>query len=65
MSNEQYISANKITSKYDITSGTIRRWAEEGKIQFIRPNGTKRLYNVPPSAGGAGCCQTIWDFDSR
>lgn len=46
MQNEQYVSANKITSTYDLTSGTLRRWAEEGKIRCIRPSGTKRLYNL-------------------
>lgn len=43
---EKYISPNKITKKYDITSGTLRRWAESGKIRFIRPNGGKRLYYI-------------------
>ena len=44
--NEKYISPSKITKKYDITSGTLRRWAESGKIRFIRPNGGKRLYYI-------------------
>jgi putative resolvase len=49
--NNEYISANKITRKYDITSGTLRRWTEENKIRCIRPNpeslrGGKRLYNT-------------------
>jgi putative resolvase len=51
MNNELYISPSKITKKFDITSGTLRRWAEEGKIRCLRPNGTtnregKRIYNV-------------------
>ena len=46
MPNEQYVSANKITSTYDLTSGTLRKWAEDGKIRCIRPSGTKRLYNL-------------------
>lgn len=34
-----------------ITSGTLRRWAEQGKIRCLRPNGTserqgKRIYNI-------------------
>ena len=42
----QYVSPNKITLKYDVTSQTLRRWADEGKIAFIRPNNSKRLYNI-------------------
>ena len=43
---EQYVSANKITSQFDISTVTIRRWAEDGKIGFIRPNNSRRLYNI-------------------
>jgi predicted site-specific integrase-resolvase len=46
MNNEQYISPSRITSQFDITSGTLRRWAEEKKIRFLRPNGTRRIYNI-------------------
>lgn len=46
MESENYISPNKITKQYDITSGTLRRWAEEGKIRCLRPNGGKRIYNI-------------------
>lgn len=46
MDNENYISPNKITKQYDITSGTLRRWALSGKIRCLRPNGGKRIYNV-------------------
>ena len=46
MFNESYVAAKQITDKYDITSGTIRRWSEEGKIRCIKPNGVKRLYKV-------------------
>jgi DNA-binding transcriptional MerR regulator len=46
MDNENYISPNKITKQYDITSGTLRRWAENGKIRCLRPNGGKRIYNI-------------------
>ena len=31
------------TKQYDITSGTLRRWAEAGKIRCLRPNGGKRI----------------------
>ena len=46
MDTENYISPNKITKKYDITSGTLRRWSEAGKIRCLRPNGGKRIYNI-------------------
>ena len=46
MDNETYISPNKITKQYDITSGTLRRWSETGKIRCLRPNGGKRIYNI-------------------
>jgi len=43
----EYIAANKITKQYDISAGTLRRWAISGKIRFIRPNETgKRMYNI-------------------
>jgi putative resolvase len=46
MNNEQYISPQRITKQYDITSGTLRRWSEEGKIRCLRPNNGKRIYNA-------------------
>lgn len=51
MEKDVYISANKITKQFDVTSNTLRRWAEQGKIRFLRPNadnkrGGKRVYNV-------------------
>lgn len=46
MDNENYISPSKITKQFDITSGTLRRWSEEGKIRCLRPNGGKRIYNI-------------------
>jgi DNA-binding transcriptional MerR regulator len=46
MDNENYISPNKVTKQYDITSGTLRRWSEAGKIRCLRPNGGKRIYNI-------------------
>jgi hypothetical protein len=46
MDNDNYISPNKITKQYDITSGTLRRWSEAGKIRCLRPNGGKRIYNT-------------------
>jgi predicted site-specific integrase-resolvase len=46
MDTENYISPNKITKQFDITSGTLRRWSEAGKIRCLRPNGGKRIYNI-------------------
>jgi predicted site-specific integrase-resolvase len=51
MDNELYISPARLTKKFDVTSNTLRRWAEEGKIRCLRPNSTeqrggKRIYNV-------------------
>jgi predicted site-specific integrase-resolvase len=46
MDTENYISPSKITKQYDITSGTLRRWSEAGKIKCLRPNGGKRIYNI-------------------
>ena len=46
MDNNNYISPNKITKQFDITSGTLRRWAEAGRIKYIRPNGGKRIYSI-------------------
>lgn len=51
MDNELYISPARLTKKFDVTSNTLRRWSEEGKIRCLRPNSTeqrggKRIYNV-------------------
>ena len=50
MDNETYISPIKITKQFDITSCTLRKWAEDGKIRCLRPNpgvrGGKRIYNI-------------------
>lgn len=47
MNNDKYISPRHITKQFNITSGTLRLWAENGKIRCIRPNQTGgRLYNT-------------------
>jgi putative resolvase len=46
MDNEHYISPQKITKQFDVTSGTLRRWAEDGKIRYLRPGNGKRIYNI-------------------
>lgn len=45
MNNDKYLSPKTITRQYNITSGTLRNWSEQGKIRCIRPQGTKRLYH--------------------
>ena len=45
MNNTNYISPSKITKQFDITSGTLRNWAEQGKIRYLQPN-KKRIYNI-------------------
>jgi predicted site-specific integrase-resolvase len=42
----KYISASKIQSTYDISSATLRNWAESGRLDAIRLDGGKRLYNA-------------------
>ncbi len=46
--NEQYISPFKIKKKFDITSNTLRTWADNNKIRHIRIREGlgKRLYNI-------------------
>jgi len=46
METANYISASKITKQFDVSSGSLRRWAEEGKIRFLRPNKGKRIYHI-------------------
>ena len=45
MNNDNYISATKIKNQFGVSSNTLRRWAEDGKIRCLRPNGTRRIYN--------------------
>lgn len=42
----QYVCPKRITRQFDITSTTLRRWAEADKIKYIRPNGRDRRYNI-------------------
>jgi putative resolvase len=43
MENE-YVTPQTLTKIYNISSTTLRNWAEAGKIKFIRPLGGRRLY---------------------
>ena len=44
-SSDQYITPQTITKLYGVSSTTLRNWAENGKIKFIRPLGGRRLYD--------------------
>lgn len=47
MNNDKYISPHALTKQFNITSGTLRNWAEAGKIRYLRPNHTgRRIYNI-------------------
>jgi len=48
MEKEEYISPYKIKKKYDITSNTLRTWAEQNKIKYIRirEGKGKRMYSI-------------------
>ena len=47
MNNDKYISPHKLTKQFNITSGTLRHWAEAGKVRYLRPNQTgRRIYNI-------------------
>lgn len=46
MDNGKYIAPYQITKNFSITSGTLRTWAESGKIRCLRPNNGRRLYNL-------------------
>ena len=46
MNGDKYISPRHITQQYDVSSNTLIRWADQGKIRCIRPGGkSKRLYH--------------------
>jgi len=43
MSDDEYISTPQARALLNVTTQTIRRWANEGKIKFVRtPKGTRR-----------------------
>jgi predicted site-specific integrase-resolvase len=48
MNNDKFISAYKIKKRFDITSNTLRTWADNDKINYIRirDGKGKRMYNV-------------------
>jgi len=43
---DEVVPSRKACQLLGVTSHTLRRWHKEGKIEVVRPNGTKRLYRV-------------------
>ena len=43
---DRFIAPHHITARYGVTVGTLRRWAEEGKLDCRRCPGGKRLYRM-------------------
>jgi len=46
MSTIKYRGAQEIRKTYEISSETLRRWNNQGKISSIRTPGGNRLYSV-------------------
>jgi predicted site-specific integrase-resolvase len=41
-----FLFASKIQKKFDVSSATLRRWSEEGRVHTTRLPGGKRLYSI-------------------
>ena len=41
----EYVSFAKIKEKYQISPGSLRKWADEERVRIVRTPGGKRLYN--------------------
>ena len=44
-----YYSPSNASTKLHVTTQTLRRWAAQGKIQFITTDGGHRRYYIPPT----------------
>lgn len=42
-----YVSAKKASEYFSVSTDTLRRWADDGKIQFITTQGGHRRYVIP------------------
>jgi predicted site-specific integrase-resolvase len=42
-----YVPLGKIKKHYGVSSGTLRKWADEGKIDSLRTPGNHRLFRLP------------------
>ena len=46
MNNDKYITPAEIKKRFGVSTNSLRRWTIDGKIRSLRPNGTRRIYNV-------------------
>jgi putative resolvase len=44
--NKKFITTRETKKIFGVNEDTLRRWADNGKIEYIRSPGGKRLYNV-------------------
>lgn len=44
---DKFVSGKVLTDKFGVSSGSLRLWADQGKIKIIRTPGNTRLYNYP------------------
>ena len=59
MNNDKYITPSEIKKQFGVSTNSLRKWAIAGKIRFIRPNNTRRLYNSTDISKFFGCPETI------
>lgn len=43
---KKFVKAEEARKHFSVGTGTLRRWADEGKIEFVRTPGNVRLYNI-------------------
>ena len=46
MDNAKFVSGKEVKKYIKIADATLRRWGDSGKVETIRSNGGKRLYNI-------------------
>jgi predicted site-specific integrase-resolvase len=46
MDGYEYVGPKEIKKRFNISTNSLRKWALDGKIRFIRPNGSRRLYHT-------------------
>lgn len=55
MGEPQYWGGARIVQQYDVSQGTLRRWANEGKVNAIQQAGKRRLYDIASVRKHMGC----------